>query len=100
MMRKLDAKVVAIDQSERMVELTQARGVEAHVGDVQELGFAEGEFDCAVAAWMLFHPAGVFPDAAAAQSYVDSWVVLSGTIPDVEGPIRTRRTPCAFVADK
>ena len=35
----------------------------------------------------------VFPDAAAAQSYVDSMVVLSGTVPPVEGPIRARRTP-------
>jgi hypothetical protein len=42
----------------------------------------------------------VFPDAAAAQSYVDSMVVLSGTVPAVEGPIRARRTPCVFVADK
>ena len=169
MSRELDAAVVAIDQSERMVELARARGVEAHVGDVQELGFADGSFDCAVAAWMLFHPADldralselarvlrpggrlvaatngpdqvrelyelvgreplettfnsangseslgrhfkrvdrtdvhgwfVFPDAAAAQAYVDSMVVLSGTVPDVEGPIRARRTPCVFVAEK
>ena len=42
----------------------------------------------------------VFPDAAAAQAYVDSMVVLSGTVPPVEGPIRARRTPCVFVADK
>lgn len=169
MARELHAAVVAIDQSERMVELTQARGVEAHVGDVQDLGFADGSFDCAVAAWVLFHvadldralaelarvlrPGGrlvaatngpdqvrelydlvgrkppamtfnsengaealrrhfsrverldvhgwlVFPDRAAAQAYVDSMVVLSGTVPPVEGPIRARRTPCVFVADK
>ena len=37
---------------------------------------------------------------AAAQAYVDSMVVLSGTVPPVEGPIRARRTPCVFVADK
>ncbi len=148
MSRELDAAVVAIDQSERMVELTRARGVEAQVGDVQDLGFADGSFDCAVAAWVLFHPADLdralaelarvlrpggrlvaatngpdhvrelydlvgreppvttfnaengaeslgrhfervdrldvhgwllFPDAAAAQAYVDSMVVLSGT---------------------
>ena len=166
---ELQAAVVAIDQSERMVELTRARGVEAHVGDVQDLGFAGGSFDCAVAAWVLFHvadldgalaelarvlrPGGrlvaatngreqvrelydlvgreppattfnaengadslcrhfsrvdridvhgwfVFPDAAAAQAYVDSMVVLSGMVPPVEGPIRARRTPCVFVADK
>jgi SAM-dependent methyltransferase len=166
---ELGAAVVAIDQSKRMVELTRARGVEAHVRDVQDLGFADGSFDCAVAAWVLFHaadldralselarvlrPGGrlvaatngpdqvrelyelvgqeppattfnaanggeslrrhfarvdrtdlhgwfVFPDAAAAQAYIDSMVVLSGTVPDVQGPIRARRTPCVFVADK
>lgn len=49
------AEVVAIDQSERMVDLTRARGVDARVGDVQELPFEDGSFDCAVAAWMLYH---------------------------------------------
>lgn len=169
MSRELEAAVVAIDQSERMVELTRARGVETYVGDVQDLGFEDGTFDCAVAAWVLFHPADldralaelarvlrpggrlvaatngpdqvrelyelvgreplvttfnsengaaalrrhfsqvdrrdvhgwlIFPDRAAAQAYVDSMVVLSGTVPPVEGPIRARRTPCVFVADK
>jgi SAM-dependent methyltransferase len=52
---ELGCEVVAIDQSVRMVELTRARGVDARVGDVQALPFAEGEFDCAVAAWMLYH---------------------------------------------
>jgi SAM-dependent methyltransferase len=47
--------VVALDQSERMVELTRARGVDARVGDVQELPFADGEFDVAVANFMLYH---------------------------------------------
>lgn len=55
MAQELGAQVVAIDQSERMVELTRARGVDARPGDVQELPFADGEFDCAVAAWMLYH---------------------------------------------
>jgi ubiquinone/menaquinone biosynthesis C-methylase UbiE len=40
-----------------MVELARARGVDARVGDVQELPFEDGSFDCAVAAWMLFHVA-------------------------------------------
>jgi SAM-dependent methyltransferase len=53
--RELDAEVVAVDQSPRMVDLTRARGVEAIVGDVQELPFRSGFFDCAVAAWMLYH---------------------------------------------
>lgn len=52
---ELGAEVVALDISPRMVELTQALGVDARVGDVQELPFDDGSFDCAVAAWMLYH---------------------------------------------
>jgi SAM-dependent methyltransferase len=169
MARELGADVVAVDQSARMVELTRARGVVAEIQDAQNLSFDDGSFDCAVAAWMLYHvedldravaelarllrPGGrlvaatngprqlrelydlvgatlvespfhsengaevllrhfsrverrevhgwlVFPDAAAAQQYVDSLVLLSGTVPPVDGPIRVRRTPCVFVAEK
>ncbi len=49
------AEVVALDLSPRMVELARERGVDARLGDVQQLPFADGEFDCAVAAWMLYH---------------------------------------------
>jgi ubiquinone/menaquinone biosynthesis C-methylase UbiE len=38
-----------------MVELACAQGVDARVGDVQELPFADGAFDCVVANWMLYH---------------------------------------------
>ena len=55
MLNELDAEVVAVDQSARMVEITRGRGVDARVGDVQDLPFADGEFDVAVAAWVLFH---------------------------------------------
>lgn len=55
MVRELDAEVVAVDQSPRMVELTRERGVDARLGDVQALPFAHGEFDVAVANWMLYH---------------------------------------------
>jgi SAM-dependent methyltransferase len=51
----LGANVVAIDISPRMVELARRRGVDAREGDVQHLPFGDGEFDCAVAAWMLYH---------------------------------------------
>jgi SAM-dependent methyltransferase len=169
-LRELGADVVAIDQSARMVELTRRRGVDARLGDVQDLDVDDETFDCAVAAWMLFHaedvaralaelarvlpPGGrlvaatngpdhlcelyelleadpldlrfnsangeaalwrhfssvtkidahgwlVFADAAEAQAYVDSLLHLSGkVVPDVEGPIRARRTPSVFVCTK
>jgi ubiquinone/menaquinone biosynthesis C-methylase UbiE len=47
--------VVAVDQSERMVELTSAREVDARVADVQQLPFDDDEFNCAVANFMLYH---------------------------------------------
>jgi SAM-dependent methyltransferase len=55
MSRQLSAHVIALDLSARMVELTAARGVEAFVGDVVDLPFGDGSFDCVVAAWMLYH---------------------------------------------
>ena len=55
MQRDLGADVVAIDISERMVELACGRGLDARVGDVQNLPFPDREFDLAVAAWVLFH---------------------------------------------
>ena len=48
-------EVVALDQSARMVELTCARGIDARIGDVQDLPFADGSFDVAVANFMLYH---------------------------------------------
>jgi SAM-dependent methyltransferase len=48
-------EVVACDQSERMVELTRARGVDARVAEVQDLPFPDGTFDVAVANFMLYH---------------------------------------------
>ena len=57
--RELDAHVVAVDVSERMVALSRARGVDARLGDVQALPFDDHSFDCAVAAWVLFHAADV-----------------------------------------
>jgi SAM-dependent methyltransferase len=52
---ELDVQLVGIDQSEAMVELQRAQGIDARVGDVQALPFADGEFDLVVAAWMLYH---------------------------------------------
>jgi SAM-dependent methyltransferase len=53
--REVDAEVTAVDLSPRMVELTREREVNALVADVQELPFADGEFDCVVANWVLHH---------------------------------------------
>jgi ubiquinone/menaquinone biosynthesis C-methylase UbiE len=53
--RELGVELVAIDQSERMVELARSCGIDARLGDVQELPFGDGTFDCVVAAWMLYH---------------------------------------------
>ena len=52
---ELGASVVAIDISPRMVDLASARDVDARLGDVQDLPFPDSSFDCAVAAWMLYH---------------------------------------------
>jgi len=52
---ELGAEVVGIDQSEGMVAVQRGKGIDARVGDVQNLPFADGEFDVAVAAWMLYH---------------------------------------------
>jgi SAM-dependent methyltransferase len=52
---ELGCEVVALDASEEMVRATQARGVDTMTGDVQQLPFPDGAFDCAVAAWMLYH---------------------------------------------
>jgi SAM-dependent methyltransferase len=52
---ELGVELVALDQSERMVELTRERGIDARVGDVQQLPFEDASFDAALAAWMLYH---------------------------------------------
>jgi SAM-dependent methyltransferase len=48
-------EVVAVDQSEHMVNRTRARGLDARVADVQSLPFVDGAFDVAVANFMLYH---------------------------------------------
>lgn len=53
--QRTGAHVVAADQSQRMVELAAERGLEAVVADIHDLPFADGSFDCVLAAWMLYH---------------------------------------------
>jgi ubiquinone/menaquinone biosynthesis C-methylase UbiE len=55
MLAELELDLVAVDQSPRMVELARERGVDARVGDAQELDFDDGRFECVVANWMLYH---------------------------------------------
>lgn len=55
--RELGAHVTAIDTSERMVDLTRERGVDARVADIQRLPFEDGSFDCVAAGWVLYHVA-------------------------------------------
>ncbi len=50
-----EARVVAVDQSERFVELTRSRGVETRVADVQDLPYGDASFDVVAALWMLYH---------------------------------------------
>lgn len=55
MQRELGAEVSYLDIAPGMVALARERGVDAQVGDVQALPFADGTFDTVVAAWMLYH---------------------------------------------
>jgi ubiquinone/menaquinone biosynthesis C-methylase UbiE len=55
LVREFGVALVGVDQSRRMVELQRAKGIDARIGDVVQLPFADGEFDVTVAAWMLYH---------------------------------------------
>jgi SAM-dependent methyltransferase len=63
--RELGCEVMAIDISQRMVELTRQLGVDARVGDVQALPHEQATFDCVAALWVLYHAADV--DCAVAE---------------------------------
>jgi SAM-dependent methyltransferase len=63
--REFGVELVGVDQSEAMVAEQRKRGVDARVGDIQQLPFADGEFDVAVAAWMLYHASDL--DGAVAE---------------------------------
>jgi ubiquinone/menaquinone biosynthesis C-methylase UbiE len=85
MQRELAAKVTFLDQSERMVELARARGIlDANVGDVQELPFANGVFDTVVAAWMLYH----VPDVDRALAEIARVLEPGGALVAVTNSVR------------
>jgi hypothetical protein len=42
----------------------------------------------------------VFPDRQAAQQFVESAMTLEGELPEFDGPLRVRRSPYVFVAEK
>jgi SAM-dependent methyltransferase len=56
---EVGADVAAIDLSERMVELARALGLDARVGDAEQLPFGDDEFDCVFAGWVLYHVPGL-----------------------------------------
>ena len=72
----LGARVSFLDFSPRMVELARARGLEAQVGDVQHLPFADASFDVVVAAWMLYH----VPDIPLALREIARVLVPGGSL--------------------
>jgi SAM-dependent methyltransferase len=53
--RDLGVSVTAVDFSERMVELSRARGVDVRLADAQDLPFADRSFELVVANWVLYH---------------------------------------------
>jgi SAM-dependent methyltransferase len=73
---ELGTRVSFLDFSPRMVELARARGLDAQVGDVQELPFADASFDVVVAAWMLYH----VPDISRGVAEIARVLVPGGSL--------------------
>ena len=118
---ELGADVVALDSSQRMVDLTRERGVEAVLGDIQRVPFEDGEFDCVVAGWVLYHvvdrkqsiaecarvlrPGGRFvaptlDDDNLRVAANMTRAHLAAQVPDFAEPVRLRTHHTEFVADK
>jgi SAM-dependent methyltransferase len=81
---ELGAQVSFVDVSPRMVELARGRGLDAQVGDVQELPFGDASFDTVVAAWMLYH----VPDLDRGLAEIARVLVPGGTLVAVTNSVR------------
>jgi ubiquinone/menaquinone biosynthesis C-methylase UbiE len=93
------ASVTTIDQSERFVEMTRARGIDSRVGDAMALPYADESFDAVAALWMLYHvpdvdraiaevrrvlrPGGVFVAVTNGDGHVARLRVEAGGQPEV-----------------
>ena len=73
---ELGAEVTFVALSPRMVELAQARGLQAQVADVQELPFEDASFEVVIAAWMLYH----VPDVPRALAEVARVLIPGGSL--------------------
>jgi trans-aconitate methyltransferase len=102
---ELGVRVTAIDFSERMVELSRARGVNARLADVHTFGPDNGD-DLLARRFRSVerHDAigsAVFPDAASVRRFIAMTITrahLADRVPDFEGELRTRSDHVAFVA--
>lgn len=104
---ELGVEVTALDQSERMVEVTLRELYELLGLPREKSSFSaengEGLLRAVFAKVQRRDAMGwiEFPDRAAAQSYVDASAVFTRgpPLPPTEGPLRVRRGPVVFVAD-
>jgi SAM-dependent methyltransferase len=106
--------VVAVDQSERMVELARERGVDARVGDLQELPFGADDFDLFFRengeAYLREHyedvrmvdvPGTISMTAEDMRHYIAHSVAhkhLADRVPSFAGPTTVTASSCVFVA--
>lgn len=78
--RELGAHVCAVDTSPRMVELVQARRLDARIADAESLPFRADDFECVLAASVLYH------------------VRVAPQVPEITEPFRATTRHVVFVA--
>lgn len=84
---QLDAEVVAVDSSPRMVELCVQAGVTAIRADMRELPFEDGSFDCVAACSVLYHVPDPEPAIAEAARVLDAgglYLATTGSDDDID----------------